>query len=284
MKPHIFSRLAQAAALALMVGVVYALGASPTAWANSSKGNQGTVPPRAADLSISKSGSWSGNEIHFTLRVSNAGPVVAENVVITDNVTGQLRIQGVSITDGRCSTSGQRVTCRLRDLAAGESTRVTIRTRPKDNKVQEYRNTASVSSSTPDPNEGNNASSTTVAPRNADLSINKGGSWSGNEVRFTLRVANTGPTVARDVVITDNVPGQLRIQGVSITDGRCSTSGQQVTCRLRDLAGGQSTTITIRTRPVNGQVSQITNRASVSSSTSEANMGNNASSVTLNRR
>jgi len=282
MYKQIIWRLAQGAPLALLVGLVLIFGVGPTAWANHAQ--QGTVPRRGADLMIMNSARWSGGNLHFILRISNMGPTAARNVVVDNRVTSQLRIRGITTSQGRCVSSTQHVACRLGDLRVNGSVSIIIRTRPIDRKPREYRNTATVNSSTNDPNRSNNSSTATVGPRRADVALRQGGIWLNSNLRFTVRVSNVGPIAATGVVVTDDVPSQLRIESISTPSGRCRVSGQQVTCQWSTIPVNRSVFVTIRARPATSQVLEVTNTASVRIASQESNTSNNTASITLRPR
>jgi uncharacterized repeat protein (TIGR01451 family) len=70
-----------------------------------------------------------------------------------------------------------------------------------------------------------------------------GGIESGESFSYTITVTNTGSATAQDVVVTDSVPAGLTI--VDVDGPGCSSSGNNVTCNVGDLASGESATITI---------------------------------------
>ena len=83
------------------------------------------------DLSLVKDVSTAealvGEDVVFTLSVSNAGPSTARDVVVTDPLPAGLRVSGIPEADtGSCTVSGRTVTCTLNDLAAADSTEIRV--------------------------------------------------------------------------------------------------------------------------------------------------------------
>jgi uncharacterized repeat protein (TIGR01451 family) len=121
-----------------------------------------------ADLSVSKSDSPDpvapGGALTYTIAVTNSGPDAATNVVVTDNLPGEVSFQSATASgpSGSCKRSGATVTCDLGTVpvttAATPGPTVTIKVTVKKNvKATQISNTASVSSDTTDPNSVNNS-------------------------------------------------------------------------------------------------------------------------------
>ncbi|HEX6086995.1 MAG TPA: DUF11 domain-containing protein [Thermoanaerobaculia bacterium] len=113
-----------------------------------------------ADLSITKTANapelLTGSSAVFTLLVQNAGPGVAENVVVTDVLPA-----GTTLHSAPGCTGTTTVTCNVGTLAAGASTTFTL-TVTLPNTPGPVVNTATVTSSTPDPTPNNNAGAVTI--------------------------------------------------------------------------------------------------------------------------
>jgi uncharacterized repeat protein (TIGR01451 family) len=122
-----------------------------------------------ADLSLAKTGSpnpvHTGQTLTYTLTVHNGGPLAAASVSLTDQLPRNTSFGTVTTTQGTCSFSQPAkriVTCSLGTIGSGSTVTVTIRVTPPSKKTT-ITNTASVSSSTPDPNTANNSASATTS-------------------------------------------------------------------------------------------------------------------------
>ncbi|NYE35991.1 putative repeat protein (TIGR01451 family) [Nocardioides cavernae] len=255
---------------------------------NTSTANPTTSP--GADLSIVKTASpvrpVPGQDVTWTVTVTNAGPSVARGVVITDDVADALT--GVTASAPCQVGTGNAVTCDLGDVGVGgvDATRtVTITGRVPSDFTGDLGNTATVTSPT-DTNTGNNTSSTEgTAEPVADLSITKtatpGDPVPGTDTTWTVTVTNAGPSVATDVVVRDDVADALT--GVSATSDRtpdtCEvTAGNVVTCPVGTMAVGDTVTVTITGRVPADFTGDLDNTATVSSPDDDAT-GNNAAST-----
>lgn len=127
-----------------------------------------------ADVKIGLTGPSSaapGSQNTYVFTVSNAGPSTASGAALTAQVPNGTKFVGVTMTEGSCthpaagSTSGT-ITCSLGDLAAGASAlnNVTLKI-TLTSKGGTIAVAGKASSSTSDPNLGNNVASLTTTVR-----------------------------------------------------------------------------------------------------------------------
>jgi uncharacterized repeat protein (TIGR01451 family) len=119
---------------------------------------------QSADLSITKEDAPDpvavGDEITYTLTVSNAGPNDATGVTVTDELPAEVTFVSVDASQGSCDESGGTVACDLGTIANGESATVTIKVTADE--AGDVTNTGSASSATPDPDRSDNSDSATT--------------------------------------------------------------------------------------------------------------------------
>jgi uncharacterized repeat protein (TIGR01451 family) len=227
-----------------------------------------------ANVGISKSGPatvTAGQNITYTITVTNTGPSDAAGVSVSDTPAG---INFVS-NSGDCTTS---FPCALGTVPAGQTRTITATFNVPLTSPSSVSNTATVSASTPDSSSSNNTSSvtTTVNPANADLSITKSGPASvvaGQNISYTIAVTNNGPGPATGVSVGDTPAG---VNFVS-NSGDCTTP---FPCALGSIPSGQTRTITSVFNVPLTSPSSVSNTATVSASTPDASSSNNTSSVT----
>jgi len=232
-----------------------------------------------ANLSITKSGPASvnaGQNIVYTITVTNAGPTAATGTVVNDSTP--VGIAFLSNSNG-CTTP---FPCNLGTLNPSQS--VTISSTynvPNSFSGSSVSNTATVSSAVNDPNLTDNsatATTTVVAGAgNADVSVTKSGPPSatlGSNISYTITVTNSGPASAANTFADDATPPGLTFVG---NTGACSGP---FPCALGTLASGQSVVITATYNvPPSFPGTTITNTATVSTSSPETNTANNSSTV-----
>lgn len=108
-----------------------------------------------------------GQPLVYTVKVTNAGPLAATGVTLSDNLPKNAGFGSASTSQGTCSVKPAKrlVTCNLGNLAAGSIVTVTISVKPTSKGT--ISNTAqAVAASPTDPNTANNADTetTTVIP------------------------------------------------------------------------------------------------------------------------
>ena len=127
---------------------------------NSSDDSSTAQTSVAADLSVAKTIRYpvtGGGYGVYDLVVTNHGPSIATNVVVTDPLPSNLAFVNVTTSQGSCA-GGTTVTCPLGTMAVGAAATIRI-TVNVPLEVAPTRNTATVSADQYDPDPSNNTSS-----------------------------------------------------------------------------------------------------------------------------
>lgn len=246
-----------------------------------------------ADLAIVKSLGASApssilnhSQTSFTLTVTNNGPSDALSAVVSDNLPDGLSCVSSTpvATSGCAGTASETVTWNLGTIVAGATSTITIVVRGEQ-VGNDWLNTATVGSATPDSNPSNNLDTEEVDVNPmADLRLYKDaqeGVASGADFDFTLNVTNLGPDSAVTPTITDTLPAGLIYLGYStVTPGvTCSITGQLFTCTLPTMANGGVIDIDLHVNSgFTFSEGAIVNSASVSSPTPDSDPDNNEGS------
>ncbi|MBY6996137.1 DUF11 domain-containing protein [Clostridium botulinum] len=225
-----------------------------------------------------------GEVVVFPIRVSNFGPADAQNVVLTDTIPPE--ITGAKFSeDGGSTFSPWTGSLVIGTLLNGETRDILIRGTVSPTAAGIISNTATVTSTTPDPNPSNNISTVDVevlAPVVADVSVVKTASphpvMAGELLTYTINVTNFGPSSAENVVLTDVISPE-------ITGAEFSTNGGETfspwpgTLNIGTLSAGETRTILIRGIVSPTATGIISNTATVTSTTPDPNPNNNTSTV-----
>ena len=121
----------------------------------------------SADVSIVKTASVGsapgGTSFTWTLVVRNAGPSIAVDVAVVDEVPSPLVVTGASSAAMTCVVEGNRVACAAASLPVGGTATILITVSvPATASGGTVVNTGTVTSTTPDPDRSNNTSSARV--------------------------------------------------------------------------------------------------------------------------
>ena len=235
-----------------------------------------------ADLAVTKTATGAavtGQDLTYTIVVANAGPSNASGVVITDRLPTGTTLVGAS--EGGREVNGV-VTWSGLSIPAGSSRRLDLTVRLDPDLAGPITNAASiVSADQPDPNREDNIGSTGAIgiSGSADLSVAKtaaGAAVAGQDLTYTIVVANAGPSNASGVVITDRLPAGASF--VSASEGGSEVNGV-VTWSGLSIPAGNSRRLDLMVRLDPDLAGTITNTASVGADQPDPSVGSNSASV-----
>ena len=259
--------------------------------AESNPGNEtaseGTTVQAQADLSITKTDDVdpviAGNDVTYTIAVSNAGPSDATGVVVTDMLPAGLTLVS---TTGCAEDPAGAPTCTLGTIASGGNAQYTVIATVGADVADgtTLSNTASVGATTTLINTGDDsATETTDVIARSDLAITKVDDvdpvTAGNNLVYTITVSNGGPSDAVGVVVSDMLPAGLTLVS---TTGCAEDPAGTPTCTLGTLAAGGNAQYTV-TATVGADVADgttLSNTASVTATTTLTNTGDDSATET----
>jgi uncharacterized repeat protein (TIGR01451 family) len=258
----------------------------------------------SADLAVTNSGPSSvlaGSNATYTITLTNNGPSDAQGVVLSDTLpTGGVFVSMTAATGNpdsfTLSQSGGSITeTATAAVASGHSDTFTLVVSAPSSLANgaAFNDTASVSSTTADPSTTDNTATVTGAINNnpqADLAVTATGPSSvtaGTNATYTITLTNTGPANAQAVVLSDTLPTGAVFVSMTAATGNpdsftLSQSGGSVTeTATAAVASGHSDTFTLVVSTPSSLASgaAFNDSASVSSSTSDPNTGNNSATV-----
>jgi uncharacterized repeat protein (TIGR01451 family) len=238
-----------------------------------------TVVITQADVKIVKTASVAvaspGDNLTYTLTVSNDGPSDALSVVVNDTLPTGVTFVSASPA---ASSGPNPLTWNLGTLTAGQTRTITVVVTINSNATGQITNLATVNSATTDPDPTNNSSSTTTDITNqADLKILKYGPTmpvqSETEFTYTIVVQNLGPAVARNVVVVDSLP--VDVSYVDASPVAVQTNNT-LTWYLGDMQSGETRLIYLTVFVEPWANDEFTNVTTVSSSTPDPVTSNNS--------
>jgi len=249
------------------------------------------LTPPSADVSITKTDSPdpvnAGEQLFYTITVTNNGPDEAQNVTVVDTLPAPVTF----ITDdmGACVEGPtDTLTCSLGNIAAGASKTLVIKVQVDADAVENaggpfgITDTATVSTSgSIDPDTSNNtATASTIVEESADLTVTKickpdGPIPAGETATCTIFVDNLGPSVARNVVLTDTIVANGAFTATATpSQGVCfPIVGGVITCNLGNLDPGARATVVVEITATDA--TDVNDKATVTSDTPDPNPANN---------
>ncbi len=259
------------------------------------------------DLSITKSDSpdpvFAGDNITYTINLSNNGPSSASNVTVTDAVPANTTFVSASVVTGTGwgvsapSVGGTgNVVFSKASVANGETAvfQIVVKVDTGTANGATITNTATAASDTPDPNGANNtATATTTVVAQADLAVTKSDSpdpvAAGQNITYTINFVNNGAGNATNVTVTDAVPANTTFVSASVVTG----TGWSVSA---PSVGGTGNVVFSKASTANGETAVfqivvnvnsataggtiISNTVTAASSTPDPNSANNTATAT----
>jgi uncharacterized repeat protein (TIGR01451 family) len=193
-----------------------------------------------------------GDDIGYTIAVTNGGAGVARDVVLTDVLPADDGLAweidgGTGATE--CAIEDGVLTCSFGDLRSGAEVTVHLSSPTTAETCGTVRNSVAVTSS----NDGDpEAGPVDIVVNCPNIAIEKTADAevvaAADQVGFTITVTNAGPGIARDVVVTDTLPTNAGL-GWSIDGGsgaeRCEIVEGVLTCTFGDMGAGATATVHI---------------------------------------
>ncbi len=234
-----------------------------------------TVTCQKPGITINKTGNGTinaGDDVQFTVNVSNSGPGTAKSVTLSDplptGTAGAWTI--VSQPAGNpCSITVNTLNCSFGDMPAGASAEVKVKAATDHDGCKVFDNTATASAA----NASQVQDSDSVKCEKADLGVLKtavqGTISAGDTAEFSISVTNTGPGVAKDVTLHDPLP--TGVSGAWTIDSQpagnpCSITANTLNCDFGDLNDDQTVTVKVKATTSFEQCGTLVNLATASSS------------------
>ena len=208
-----------------------------------------------------------GDELPYSLAVTNLGPHCARGVVLTVPIPAGL--VPLLLPSG-CAVTAAGVRCPLGDLRPLEERSLAVSFRVTPDAAGTITNTAAVSARSTDPQPANSSATArtavTFAAVRASCQEISGARLAGGTVTYTFLVSNAGLDIQKDNPgdeLTDTLPAALTLVSATASSGTAATQGNTVTWNGSIPAGGLVTiTVTAAISPATAGTA-ICNQASI---------------------
>src|SRR5918998_1765669 len=286
----------------------------PDASNNTARATVTTTAP-FADVRVTKTGPETvvaGRTITWTVTATNWGPADATGVTITDAVPAGVSAVSATASRGTCTVTENLVSCPAGTLLSGgigpdaspqpgAAVTITITGTVAPDATGTLANTATAAATTTDPVPSNNAATAnTAVTAEYDLSVTKSANrrtlpGEPSTVDYTVTVTNNGPSVARDIVVTDLPPLVFDLESATMPGAECDTSAAAtpqpapnenqglITCTLPGpLAAGASVELVVdMVSPTAITAPDPTNQIAQVAAPADTNPANNSATWTL---
>jgi uncharacterized repeat protein (TIGR01451 family) len=248
------------------------------------------VTPQQSDIRITKtvnnSTPFVGNQITFSILVTNNGPDFATNVNATDILPNGFNYISHSASVGVYSPSGGLWS--IGTMPVGESELLTITATVKEPGAGvSFNNIVSINASQFDPITSNNQSEIEAIPRQSDvgisLSLDNETPFVDNQITFFLTVTNNGPHNATGVSVKNTIPTGLG-SITSISSGG-NLTGNEIVWQGISINNGTSVVLSFKATVLSpsGFPAEYKNDAAIITlNQHDANTNNNSTSITPN--
>jgi uncharacterized repeat protein (TIGR01451 family) len=251
-----------------------------------------TVLP-AADLSVAIAASAqpvvSGQAFQYIVTATNAGPLAATGVVLSDILPAGVDFLNASADQGVVPVrAGGLVSATFATLAMGASARLVINVDAAAPPGSLLHDTATVAGQQADPNGKNNAAALDITVRGvSDLGVaataRPASPSVGQPLTYTISVTNQGPADEPDAVLTGALAAGVTFDSGSSTRGGVPTvSGGIVTADLGPLPAMQTAVVTLIVTPGPAAVGAVSARFAVQGQDLDPVLTNNTAEVTVN--
>jgi uncharacterized repeat protein (TIGR01451 family) len=272
---------------------------------NNSATDSDTIIASQADVSVTKTDSpdpvTAGQNLTYTIIVSNAGTAAAQNVQLSDTLPAGTTFVSLTPPAGWNNTTPAvggtgTVTSMISTLPAGSASQtfvLVVKTNASTADGATITNTANVATTSTESSTTNNtATATTTVATTADIAITKTANTdtvaAGDNLIYTIVVHNNGPSDAQGVTLSDVVPaGTTLVSGNQVSGPTFTITSPPggtgtITATAPTLAAGASATFTFTVQVDAGALAgtTISNTASATTTTTELVTTNNSSTVT----
>jgi uncharacterized repeat protein (TIGR01451 family) len=200
-----------------------------------------------ADVAIEKSTAISyavpGEVVTYTIVVTNYGPSTATEVDVKEVLPPGMWPIDVTAGQGVCVSQ----ICQLGDVPVGGAVTITV-TATADGSITPgtiLTNTAAVFTGTPDPDPDNNTDTAPIiaGPVVTLQALKRSevpSATVGSLITYSIIITNLGPSLAPQIVVTDNTPAGFQFVAGTAVNGCVAINPAHVVCDAGPLPAGQS--------------------------------------------
>lgn len=225
----------------------------------------GGEPELAVAVDVSADPVIAGRDLTYTIALTNNGRQEATGVVMTDTLPTGTTFVSASSPDCQLGPAGQVLVCQLTEPVAGNSTTevevvVNVDGATRDSLV----NSISVQAEgLEEPIQGQTASSVVSQVLLAAEMSGPANVTAAEEIHYQVTVGNSGPSHAREVVVTYPRPDGILGASATSSNGNCTEAEGALRCELGVVEAGAAVPVTITVVPGPDAVGTLTAQVAV---------------------
>ncbi len=273
--------------------------------------NEDTTVNKTIDLGVTKTANLTtavaGQNLTYTLSVTNNGPSTATNVRVIDDLPDGVTVVSVTPSIGTHNTGSTAgdVVVDIPTMTSGQTGTITVVVTVPASQTASLVNQVTIGQSvstgfTDSVSTNNSFSLTTPVTANVDLSITKTDTpdpvVAGQTIAYTITVTNAGPSNAAGVSVVDDLPDGIQVTSVTGLVGTTAipTSAITIPASASDTTAANADNITINVGALNATGTatitvnaivlpttrgSLSNVATVSTTSNDTVTGNNSATA-----
>jgi uncharacterized repeat protein (TIGR01451 family)/gliding motility-associated-like protein len=196
-----------------------------------------------------------GGMVNYTITLTNNSAFALTDVLVTDPLPAGLMNMGAEPAQDPAGS------WTISEILPGESQNLQLQAMGVE--LGEKINTANVTIG--DYSDLVVSPPVNVVPKSVSIAVSKTSFgeaiYEDNEFEYEIRVTNTGQTSAENILVSDQLPGNVEFIGFSGTDPGATLSGSTLSWTVSSLAAGQEMVYVIRVQAIG--IGTVTNSVSV---------------------
>ena len=230
-----------------------------------------TVPEIIPVKTVNNTNPYVGDNVTYTIAVTNDGKVNATNVFVKDILPEGLIFISAS-SNGTYNSTSRMITWTV-NIEANSTLNLVVNVNVNVNESGNITNTVIVGNKT----VNCTVNSTALADLEINVVADKHIVHIGDTIIWTVTVKNSGPSESVNVVATDILPDSLELISYNVSKGKYDVATGK--WNIGDLENNEEVVIIFVTKSLG--TGKITNNANVSGDTFDPNMENNFDSDTV---
>jgi uncharacterized repeat protein (TIGR01451 family) len=200
-------------------------------------------------LTVTKSAAsnpvFAGDDLSYTLQVTNAGPDSATGVTLTDSLPATVNLISVQTSQGSYSQAGNTLTFQLGTLTAGASATISVVVVPTSPGAITNRAVLSSAETEPEEVSLDTAVLSSVPVLNVTMVSVPDLVRVGAVLTYSIALINQGPGVITGLSLVDILPSGMEFIAIHASQSDPPDSEEPVTYNLDLLPGGEAALVEI---------------------------------------